>query len=277
MIRIGEFSRISKVPIKTLRFYDEVGLLHPTRVDDFTGYRYYTFSQLARLHRILALKEMGFPLEQIGRLLDNELSPEQLRGMLKARRAEIQSRVDEELERLARVEARLKQIEQEHVMSEIEVVLKKVEAQSVACVRDIIPSYSQQGALWNELDGYLAMHRVHPSGPCLTIYYDEEYKERDVDVEVCEPIAGALEETARVRVRPLPPAEVASAVHRGPYTTLGETIEAVVRWTEANGYRIVGPEREIYLQPGRAGSQTDPETVTEVQFPVERLAVKRSN
>ncbi len=276
MIRIGEFSRISQVSIKTLRFYDEVGLLHPFKVDDFTGYRTYTFSQLARLHRILALKEMGFPLEQIGRLLDDDLSPQQLRGMLKARRAEIQSRVDEELERLARVEARLKQIEQEHAMSQVEVVIKKVEPQSIACVRDIIPTYSQQGGLWNELEGYLATQRVRPSGPCLTIYYDEEYKERDVDAEVCEPIASTLSESRRVKVRELPAAEVASAVHRGPYTTLGETIQAVVKWTEANGYRVVGPEREIYLQPGRAGSQTDPETVTEVQFPVERLSANRS-
>lgn len=277
MIRIGEFSRISKVSIKTLRFYDEVGLLHPSRVDDFTGYRYYNFSQLARLHRILALKEMGFPLEQIGRLLDDDLSPEQLRGMLKARRTEIQSRVDEELERLARVEARLKQIEQEHIMSQVEVVIKKVSAQSVACVRDIIPTYSQQGGLWQELEGYLAMQHVRPNGPCLTIYYDEGYKEHDVDAEVCEPIAEGLSETPRVRVRELSAVEVASAVHRGPYASLGETIQEVVRWTEANGYRIVGPEREIYLQPARAGSQTDPETVTEVQFPVEKVPAARSD
>jgi len=270
MIRIGEFSRVSRVSIKTLRFYDEVGLLHPSRVDDFTGYRYYTFSQLPRLHRILALKEMGFPLEQIGRLLDDALSPDQLRGMLKARRAEIQSRVDDELERLARVEVRLSQIEQEHVMNQIEVVIKKVEPQAIACVRDVIPAYSQQGALWNELDGYIASQGVRPSGPCLTIYYDEGFKEKDVDAEVCEPIAASLTETERVKVRQLPAAEVASAVHRGPYTSLGSAIEAVVGWTEANGYRIVGPEREIYLQPGRNGSQSDPETITEVQFPVER-------
>jgi effector-binding domain-containing protein len=121
------------------------------------------------------------------------------------------------------------------------------------------------------------MQRVRPGGPCLTIYYDEGYKEKDVDAEVCEPIAGALEASPRVRVRQLPAAEVASAVYRGPYSGLGETIEAVVRWIEANGYRVVGPEREIYLQPGRGDSQTDPETVTEVQFPVERLAMNRSD
>ncbi|MEW5829566.1 MAG: MerR family transcriptional regulator [Chloroflexota bacterium] len=270
MIRIGQFSRISQVSIKTLRFYDEQGLLHPASVDDFTGYRYYTFEQLPRLYRILALKEMGFPLQQIGQLLDEELSPEQLRGMLKARRAEIQAKVQEEMERLARVEARLSQIEQESSMNTIEVVIKKVEPLKVASIRDTIPAYSQQGALWNELEGYLAMQRVRPTGPCFTMYYDEEYKERDVDAEVCEPIEADLAEFRNVKVRTLPGVEVAAAIHRGAYTTLGKAVEAVIRWTEANGYRITGPEREVYIRPGRNGSQADPETVTEIQFPVEK-------
>jgi DNA-binding transcriptional MerR regulator len=270
MIRIGEFSRISQVSIKTLRFYDEVGLLHPAKVDDFSGYRFYTFDQLARLHRILALKEMGFPLEQIGHLLAEDLSPEQLRGMLKARRSEIQARLGEEMERLARVEARLQILEQESPMSQVEVVVKKVEPLKVASLRDTIPTYSQQGHLWQELEGYLAMQRIRPTGACFTMYHDEEYKERDVDAEVCEPVAADLAESRRIKMRTLPGADVATAVHRGPYTTLGQTIEAVVQWTEANGYRIVGPEREIYLVPGRNGSQTDPDTVTEVQFPVEK-------
>lgn len=271
MIRIGEFSRISKVSIKTLRFYDEAGLLHPNRVDDFTGYRYYTFSQLARLHRILALKEMGFPLEQIGRLLDDNLSAEQLRGMLKARRSEIQARLDDEMERLARVEARLRLLEKENLMSQVEVVIKTVEPMTIASVRDTIPTYGEQGHLWQDLEGYLAMQRVRPLGSCFTMYHDEEYKERDVDAEVCEPIAAGLSESKRVRVRTLPGAQVASAVHRGPYQTLSEAIESIVQWIENNGYRITGPEREIYLVPGRNGSQTDPDTVTEVQFPVEKI------
>jgi len=270
MIRIGDFSRISLVSIKTLRYYDEVGLLHPAKVDDFTGYRYYTYDQLSRLHRILALKDLGFPLEQIGRLLDENISAEQLRGVLKLRKTEIEQRVSEEQERLARVEARLKLIEQEHVMNKIDVVVKKIEPFKIASVRDVIPTYSEQGEIWSELEGYLAAQRVRPVGPCLTMYHDEGYKEHDVDAEVAEPIVADLPETPRVRVRTLPAVEVVSAVHRGPYTSLGEAIEAVIQWTEANGYRIVGPEREIYLQPGRNGSQADPDTVTEIQFPVEK-------
>ena len=152
MIRIGDFSRISLVSIKTLRYYDEVGLLHPAKVDDFTGYRYYRFDQLSRLHRILALKDLGFSLEQIGRLLDENVTAEQLRGVLKLRKTEIEQRVSEEQERLARVEARLKQIEQEHVMNKIDIVVKKVQPIKIASVRDVIPTYREQGSLWRELE-----------------------------------------------------------------------------------------------------------------------------
>ena len=93
MIRIGDFSKLSRVSIKTLRFYDGMGLLKPIEVDRFTGYRYYEFDQLATLYRILALKDLGFSLEEIGRLLDGDLSTEQMRGMLKLRKAEIRQRV----------------------------------------------------------------------------------------------------------------------------------------------------------------------------------------
>src|SRR5512134_2583878 len=102
MIRIGDFSRLSRVSIKTLRFYDEMGLLKPVSVDRFTGYRYYEFDQLPRLYRILAFKDLGFSLEEIGCLLEEELSAEQMRGMLKLRQMEIRQRVEEEAARLER-------------------------------------------------------------------------------------------------------------------------------------------------------------------------------
>ncbi len=93
MFKIGEFSKISRVPVKTLRYYDEIGLLRPARTDDFTGYRYYAIEQLARLNRILALKDLGFALEQIARLLDGNLSPDHMRELLAMRQAELRERV----------------------------------------------------------------------------------------------------------------------------------------------------------------------------------------
>lgn len=268
MIRIGDFSKLSRVSIKTLRYYDEMGLLEPVEVDRFTGYRYYEYSQLPRLHRILALKALGFSLEEIGRLLEGELTGEQMRGMLKLRQAEIRQRVQEEAQRLERVELWLRQIEQEEGMSRYDVVIKKVEAVQVASLRGTVPTPPEQGGLWGELEGYLAGQGVHPVGACFTLYHDEDHKERDWDVEVCEPVGGELPAGERVKVQTLPAVEtMACVVHDGPFVTIGEAYDAILKWMDGNGYRVAGPCREVYLQPPRKeGDQNDPATVTEIQF-----------
>lgn len=268
MIRIGDFSKLSRVSVKTLRFYDEMGLLKPVEVDRFTGYRYYDYDQLLHLHRILALRDLGFSLEEIGRLLRDGLSAGQMRGMLILRQAETRQKVQEETERLRRVEARLRQIEQEDNMSKYDVVIKKVEPVRVASIREVVPTPPEQGSLWRELEGYLAMHRVKAAGACFTLYHDEDYKERDWDVEVCEQIEAELNESQRVKVRTLPAETLACVVHHGPFVTIQEAYSAIARWIDQNGYHICGPCREVYLRPARNGSQTDPKTLTEVQFPV---------
>jgi DNA-binding transcriptional MerR regulator len=272
MIRIGDFSKLSRISVKTLRYYDEMGLLKPVQVDPFTGYRLYEYSQLSTLNRILALKDLGFSLEEIGRLLDDGLSVEQMRGMLKLRETEARHRVQEEAERLARIEARLRQIEQENVMSKYDVVIKNVGVVKIASVRDVVPTPPEQGGLWGELEGYLELNHVRPKDACFTLYHDDEFKERDCDLEVCEPIDGDLGDAGRVKVRTLPAvASMACTIHNGGFVTIGEGYNAIGKWITDNGYRITGPCREVYLNPSKNGSQTDPDTVTEIQFPVEKM------
>lgn len=272
MIRIGDFSKISRVPVKTLRYYDEMGLLKPVSVDPVTGYRHYEYGQLTVLNRILALKDLGFSLEEIGRLLDDTLTAEQIRGMLKLRETETRQRVREETERLQRVEARLKQIEQENSMSKYDVLMKSVEAMKVASVRDVVPTPPDQGRLWRELEGYLALNRVRATDACLSLYHDDEYKERDWDIEVCEPVTADVPESARVKVRELPAVEtMACTIHQGPFTTLSEAYDALMKWIDENGYQVTGAAREVYIRAAKNGSQTDPNTVTEIQFPVKQL------
>src|SRR5689334_12864461 len=111
MLSIGAFAHLGQVSPRTLRHYDELGLLVPARVDPATGYRAYEIAQLARLHRILALRDLGFALDQIAPVLDGQVGVEQLHGMLQLRRAQIESTVAEEVARLRRVEARLRIIE----------------------------------------------------------------------------------------------------------------------------------------------------------------------
>lgn len=267
---IGGFSKLSRVSVKTLRYYDQVGLLKPARVDRFTNYRYYSVEQLPRLNRILALKDLGFSLEQIARLLDEGLSADQLRGMLRMRQAEIQQTVREEQERLARVEARLNQIEREGIVPKEDVVIKRAEPLHVATVRDIAPSYSQLGSLFGELYGFLAETGAECTGPAMTIYHDTDYRESDVDVEVCAPVDASVSGNDRVSVRDLPGVEqMACLVHTGSYNQgFTEPYGILMNWVEANGYRINGPNREIYLQGGE--DPDDESYVTEIQFPVEK-------
>ena len=272
MIRIGDFSKLSRVSVKTLRYYDEMGLLKPIAVDHFTGYRFYEFDQLPRLYRILALKDLGFSLEEVGRLLTEKLSAEQMRGMLKLRQAEIRQRVEAEAERLARVERWLRQIEQENSMSRYDVVIKKLDAVEAASVRGVVPTPPDQGALWGELMGALNEQQARMIGPPMAIYHDGEFKERDWDIEVVMPIAEALTPDKRLRVYRLPGFETAACVvHAGPFATIGQAYDALAKWIDENGYRIVGPWRELNLRPPEPpGDQNDVNTLTEIQFPVEK-------
>jgi len=268
MLKIGEFSKVGQVSVKTLRYYDTVGLLKPIHVDPTSRYRYYSFEMLPKLNRILALKELGLSLEQIKRLLEVDLSAEQLRGMLRLKQVEIQEQMTIEKEKLARVEARLIMIEQENKMPDYDVLIKRVEPISVASVREVIPTYPEQGPLWDELESFLASHQIKPEGPCFTIYYSDT---PDIDTQVCEPVSISIQEDRKVNQQLLPGVEtMATVVHDGPFITIGEAYAAILKWIEANGYKINGPAREVYLRPAENGSQTDADTVTEIQFPVEK-------
>jgi effector-binding domain-containing protein len=239
-------------------------------VDDFTGYRYYSADQLPRLNRILALKDLDLSLAQIGELLDGDLPAEQMRGMLRLKQAEVRGRVKEEQARLSRVEWRLRQIEEEGRMSDQEIVVKRIPAMKVAAVREVIPTYEDIGRLYGMLFKHTGRHRARPAGPPFSIYYDEGFRENDVDVEAAVPLSKDIPQGERVKVRELAPAEeMACTVHKGSYDTMGEAYNHLLTWIEANGYRICGPNREVYIKG--PGLLTKPANyVTELQIPVEK-------
>ena len=143
MLKIGDFSKLSLVSVKALRYYDERGLLKPARVDPSTGYRFYSASQLTRLNRILAMKDMGLDLSQIALLLDQEPTPDQIRGMLWLKQVELHQQLEEGQARLARIEAWLQAFEQEATMPEYDVVIKSVVALQVAQSRGVAPKMEQ--------------------------------------------------------------------------------------------------------------------------------------
>jgi DNA-binding transcriptional MerR regulator len=272
MIKIGEFARLGQVSVVTLRHYDELGLLNPARVDSFTGYRYYTVGQLPQLNRILALKDLGFSLEQIKSALIDGLTPDQLRGMLKLKRAEVEQRVAEEQERLTRIEVRLRQIELEDNMPNYDVVLKTVPAMLVASRRVTIPTNDQVpdylGPAFTETYDYLKQHGVPDTGLCLTVWHTPADVYANEDAEAAVSIDRSLAGTDRVRVYELPPAQVASVVHHGNFEDFTQGHTALLKWIEANGYRITGPYREIYLKHDKRNLK---DSTTEIQFPVQKV------
>lgn len=273
MFKIGDFSKLSRVPVKTLRYYDEIGLLKPVGVDRFTRYRYYSVEQLPVLYRILGLKELGFSLEQIARLLEGELSPEQLRRMLEKRCMEVEQGINQQRAQLQRLETRLKEIEQEGKMPDYEVILKRVESQWVASVRGVIPSYDESGPvfeqLFNELFAYVSSREVRSLGCSLAVYHDKPNGGEVIEIEAAVELSQPIQGNNRVRVYCMPASDtVASLMHHGPFQSIGKAYQAILGWVQANDYRVVGPARERYL----SFSRDDPsKNITEIQIPVKKL------
>jgi effector-binding domain-containing protein len=268
MFKIGDFSRLSRISVKALRYYDEIGLMKPVKVDQFTGYRYYSADQLPRLHYILALKDTGLSLEEIATLVNNSLTPSQMRDIFILKQAELRQRLTEEQKRLEQVERLLQQIEKEGKMPDYKVVVKKVAPQLVASVRGILPAYGDIGQFYGEIFPHLAKKMIFkPAAATFLICHDTEYKEKDVDVEVCVPIKKSIPGSDRVKVYELPGLEAACIVHNGPYEGISEAYGALMTWIESNGYQVTGPSRELYLTSPQ--DTRDPaKYVTEVQFPV---------
>jgi predicted transcriptional regulator YdeE/DNA-binding transcriptional MerR regulator len=283
VLKIGDFSRVAHVTVKTLRHYGRVGLLRPAWVDRFSGYRYYALEQLPRLNRILALKELGFSLEQIAGMLDRSLGVDELRGILSQKRVELEERLRSEQARLTQVEAHLEQIEQAGGWSNYEVVLKSVPAQAVLSAREVIPNPANATLRIDQLRQRLVDDLydlgLHPSGPWLTLTYNPEYAERNLDLEVAVWVDLAINggKVARVKpVRILPAVtHMACVVHSGPARDLGLAYGALYAWLDANGWRQAGIVREVcHADPEDAIAACQ---VRELQMPVEKHPLSKSN
>ena len=283
MLKIGDFSQLGQVSVRTLHHYDERGLLKPARIDDWTGYRFYSVEQLPRLNRILALKDLGFSLEQIGRLVDDDVPAEQLRGMLALKQAEIERQLTAGRTRLLRVEARLRQIEQEGEPSPYEIVLKKTSPLTIASTRTTVPTVEDMPALrcdlYDELYEALERRGVEPGTPEFALYHTVEYLERDIDMEAAVAVdgprgAGPEGRGDRPAFRELPAVpEMASVVHEGSAWEIPRAITALFGWIGANGYATAGPYRELHLYGRendlfRADSANVDSLLVEIQVPV---------
>jgi DNA-binding transcriptional MerR regulator/effector-binding domain-containing protein len=279
MFKIGDFSRLAQVSTRMLRHYDQLGLLKPSQTDEWTGYRYYTIDQLPRLHRLIALKEMGFSLEQVAGLLEQDEVPvEQLRGMLRLRQAELEREIREGQFRLAEVESRLQQIELAGQPSPYEIVVKSIDPQPVASVRQLVPHVAEMDffceSLYASLYQELRRLRIRPVGPEITIYHAEEYRETDLDVEaavvVGEGDIGPAGAGASLEFRTAPGADLAAAlIYEGPFAEIVPAVLELLRWVGTHQHAPAGSLRELHLSgPAHVDGKPVESAVVELQLPI---------
>ncbi len=271
-MKIGDFAKLGRVSIKALRYYDTFGLLRPDQIQWRTGYRSYSPDQLPRLNRILALKDLGFSLDEIKRLLNDELPALRLREMLRSRREEIARQIQTNQATLDQVEARLTLIEREGALPRYEVLLKEVPPTWIAAVKGSFSTYEEAAStfagLFQALAAFLRKQGVRSTGPAMALYQETEGPE-GIPVEAALPLASSLPSRGEVSVRLLEGVErMASVVHRGTLSNLSEAYTDLFRWVEANGCPVAGSPRDLYLE-FRPGGNPERFT-TEIQLPVAR-------
>jgi DNA-binding transcriptional MerR regulator/effector-binding domain-containing protein len=278
MFRIGEFAQIAQVSTRQLRHYDQLGLLRPTHVEAQTGYRYYSIHQLPRLNSILALMELGLTLQQIGPLLQDRVSPAELRGMLTMKRAQIEQSLQAEQARLRHIESRIAEIDRQGSMKDYDIVVKPVAAAPFLSTRAQCDGMDEALRLLQAVadDG---ARQIKPGlRDKLIVVARNDFDSDQLDLEVGFSLTRPTNMNVRIagdrvlEIGELPAAPMMAAVVRsGPGYDSHRAYGAIGGWMEANGHEIAGPLREVFLEPITGPPDLD-SALVEIQFPIRRAA-----
>ncbi len=289
MLKIGEFSRLCQVTVKTLHHYDDISLLKPAQVDQFTSHRFYTLEQLPRIHRIMVLKEMGLSLEQIATMLDGDLPTDHLRGMLALKEAEAQQQIDEVQVRLARIKFHIRQIDLEADMSQLDIRIKKVEPVRALTLRFLAKDHGDIERVGREMMPTLLAHKLIGDDSALArpfqIVYAKEYHQTDVDTEFVYPVPARWQDDlplpteGTMTIREVPGvAAAATYIYHGDPDNINENLVDLDRWVVANGYKLSEQIRMVVLrfpydenQPLTADAEINAsQWMMEIQYPLEK-------
>ena len=268
LLKIGEFSKLCRVTVRTLRHYEEKGLLKPTSVDQWTGYRQYSLDQSQRLYRIIHLKGMGLSLDEIADIFergDDKPDSETIRQKTEQCRAEI-----------ARLQRQLEQLESLELLSTTnktmhETTIKRIPSRIVASYRKVIKNYDELGSLCVNVIGP-EMMRIGCTCPepqyCFTMEHDAEHRDENIDLEYCETVGEMHPDTEILRFYET--AEIPKALccyHRGSYNSFSETMTRVLSHIEEQGMQLSGNPRFCYID-GPWNKEDVADYLTEIQIPV---------
>ncbi len=276
MFTVGEFARLAQVSKRLLRYYDEIDLLKPSNIDPSSGYRYYSAEQMSYLNRILALKELGLSLDQIRQTLTNNISTDELQGMLLLKKAEIEQQLSAEVRRIRKIESRLQLIRDDEEHKPPNVIIKQIPDQSVLSLRRIVDTFETGIEIYGHIQATLPQ-RLR-SGLFFCICCSGEFVETDLDMEmgilVDKPKA---KDTSLVlpngivlnRRELIGSAMMATTIVKGALETIHTGYASITRWLDDNDYRMTGVPRELILHMPQSLSGDD--LVTEIQVPVEHV------
>lgn len=277
-IKIGDFSRLTKVPVKTIRYYAETGLLTPRSVNVDNNYRYYSVEQLVELNRILAFKEAGFSLEEIKQLNKQQLSKEALLSLLESKLITAKNEHLLAEMRIHNLQARIKHIMCEEVYKMIDVTVKRIEPILVASIRKCGLTPDEHAAFYGLISTDVKAHGIKETGPWTCLRHDGKYRDgkmdwnywADNDWEACVLIEKEYRsENPDIKIHYLPAVDqMACYIHKGEWgDTMKPTMEGFFEWLQLNGFEFLYPYREI-LHYGERESPDWSKFVTEVQFPI---------
>jgi DNA-binding transcriptional MerR regulator len=270
MYRIGLFSKIGKVTVKALRFYEEEGLIEPGRVDAATGYRYYDSSQIPRIHKVVALRQCGFSVPEIRQVVNGE----DVAALFAERKRQAETEAREAGARLQSINSYIESLGEDGTMK-YEIVVKDLPRVIVFSKRMIAPSYDSFfdaiPRIGEEIGAANPGLRCRDDPPyCFNVYHDGEYKEVDIDLEVCEAVYEAGVDTPSIKFKTIEAVpEAACVMHKGPYSELRSAYAAVFKWIDDNGFIPADAPRESYIDG--VWNRPDPaEWLTELQVPIAR-------
>lgn len=265
MLTIGEFSRLSRVSAKTLRYYDQIDLLKPGYVSRESGYRYYEVCQLRDMLLISRLKQYQFSLPAIADVLakkDNHYLAE----LINEKMNQLVSRISVQQHILLQMEQDIEKIERCENIMQSNYLIKNVEFEpkSIFSLRQKM-GMQDFGRVFGALCGMMEKSRMKPVGPFLSVYHDEEFNHECTDIEV----GVIVSEESGENIRKLEPGFCCYATHIGAYDDFTPCYTALAEWIEREGYTISGPPIELYVK-GCDDNVQPPEYVTEIYFPIKK-------
>lgn len=267
MLKIGEFSQLGHVSIRMLRHYDDIGLLRPKKIDQESGYRYYSVRQLEQLHTILLLKELKFSLQEIKELLSAE--PMILKQQLLNKEQEITEEITREQLRIEAIHRKVQQID--HPVS-YDIRLCAIPSFPAICLRKVIPSFYHEGLLWQQFYDEMAKQKLSSAVQDIgnaTIFYDQEYKEQDVDIELVWRTKKLTSVSAPLESRMMPEVPLAaSIIVKGNYHQLPAVYQDFACWLDQHPeYQMIKLTRQV-CHIGPDETEDSEEYLTEIQIPL---------